>query len=187
MITREIAMTENTGLFATARFTAAQRLRLASLVFNLSTLVIVAAPTIYTHGLKAIHFVFIACLFLGGWAVITLARDQRLKVLMAFGSRSSREAVAKSLKKPPQKVVLDEFDFHLRSEAFRISYQIIATLVALVACAGFLFQAFSDVQVNWGIALMLTFPFGILWLLALPTSVVVWLDNPAADSDGEQP
>lgn len=198
MITREIAMTEHTRPAATARFTAAQRLRRASLAYNVGTLLIFVFPSMYTFGqfivknqLLLPYFLFLLAIW--GWGIVVLARDQRLKVLMALGSRSNREAVARSLEQAsrsnpaPRKVVLDEFDFHLRSEAFRISYQIIASLVAGAAIMGFLTHAFTDIQMNWNTALMLTFPFGILWLLALPTSVVVWLDNPAADSDGEQP
>lgn len=185
MTTRELPMPNDIGTKdsrpdpAAATAARMKRLRVASLLYNACTLFVVIALTLYALDLKkGLLFAVHAALLLGGWGIIALARDPQLRVLMAFGSRGSREKMAQE---QPRKVVLDEFDFHLRGEAFRISYQIIASLVALVAIVGFLFQAFADIHVNWNIALMLTFPFGILWLLGLPTSVVVWLIRPDSD------
>lgn len=156
-----------------------RRLRVASIAYNLCTLFVVTAPTLYTAVTKtAVFLSFNVALLLGGWALIVLTRDPQLRVLMAFGSRRSRENIAHA---QARKVVLDEFDFHLRGEAFRISYQVIASVVALISIAGFALHALTEVKVDWNLALMLTFPFGILWLLALPTSVVVWLIQPDSE------
>lgn len=156
-----------------------RRLRMASLAFNTGTWLIVAVPALNQLGLfKAlgIHWPYpVAAILLWLWGSVVLARDPRLKVLMPFGTRSHREAVAHAL---PRKVVLDEFDFHLRGEAFRISYQIVASLVALTGTVG-AFLYLGGIPVKWGPVLALTFPFGILWLLGLPTSVIVWLTQPA--------
>lgn len=189
MTTREVTMPNDIKVNDAPEPTAiaarrVRRLRIASIVYGLCTLFIVIAPTLYTAGIKSgMLFLFNGALLLGGWGIIVLARDPQLRVLMAFGSRRSREKTAHALSR---RVVLDEFDFHLRGEAFRISYQIIASLVALASIAGFLAFAFTEVEVNWNLALMLTFPFGILWLLALPTSVVVWLIGPDDDSEGQR-
>lgn len=170
---------------ATAHSPRLKRLRTASLSFNLCTLFVILAPTLHTLGIKqGLLLAFNAALLLGGWGLIALARDRHLRVLMAFGSRSSRERVAHA---QPRKLVLDEFDFHLRGEAFRVSYQIIASLIALAGSVGFVIHAFTEVQVSWNLALALTFPFGILWLLALPTTVVVWLIGPDVAADDGEP
>lgn len=174
-----------------------QRLRKPNLAFNLGTLLILAIPTLHLLGIGLYgmgQLIFILgvsfSLAIWGWGIIVLGRDKRLRVLMAFGTRSNREAVAKSLaeyswlNRQPQKIVLDEFDFYLRGEAFRMAYQIIASLVALVAIAAF-FLALSGVKLNWGMVLAFAFPFGIVWLLALPTSVVVWLGDAASDEENE--
>lgn len=160
-----------------------RRLRNASLAFHIGSALLAGFPALNLLGLTIFHGVHwpypVTAILIWLWGAVVLARDPRLKLLMPFGSRTKREALAHS---PARKVVLDEFDFHLRGEAFRISYEVVATLVAAVATAG-VFLNIGGVPVEWGVVLGFTCPFGILWLLGLPTSVVVWLSNPAAEVD----
>lgn len=163
-----------------------RRMRRASLVFHACTFFTMALPALHQvlpltwlqFG-SFMHILHVAALLALVWGVVVLGRDPYLKVLMAFGSRRDREATARRASgDDARRIVLDEFDFHLRGEAFRISYQMVATLIALAAVASFLLHAFTEIKINWNNVLMLTFPFGILWLLALPTTIVVWLSNP---------
>jgi hypothetical protein len=156
------------------------RLRHASLAFHAGTIILMSFPAInallYRDQDKVFWDVYvIGAILLWLWGSVTLARDPRLKVLMPFGTRFGRETVAQA---QGRKLILDEFDFHLRSEAFRISYQVVATLIALLATAAVVLWALQ-VRVEWSMVLLLVCPFGIFWLLGLPTAVVVWLTNPA--------
>lgn len=163
-----------------AAATPAQRLRHASLAFHAGTFSVMSFPLINSLLYRPQHETLwtayaIGAILLWLWGSITLGRDPRLKVLMPFGTRFGRETVAE---RQHRKLILDEFDFHLRSEAFRISYQIVATLIALLAAVAALLWA-QQIPVEWSVALALVFPWGIIWLLGLPTSVIVWLTEPA--------